>query len=124
MEVTGPIEAILYASSSRTDTDFIVSLDNQLPQSDADRQKGLNPRFQERHQRLAPGLASPDRREGFAAARALVHRYRRRSCLKPGRVYKLDIAIMPTSYLFKKGSRIRVDVAVSDSEVTDFAVRA
>lgn len=120
MEVTGPIEAIVYASSSRTDTDFIVNIDNQLPQSDADRQKGLNPDFKN----VTKGWLRASHREidtKDSLPHAPWYTDTNPQPIKPGQIYKFDIAIMPTSYLFKKGSRIRVDIAVSDSEVTDFA---
>jgi uncharacterized protein len=120
VQVTGPIEAVLYISSTRDDADFIVSLDEQYPQSDAERQQGLNPKFRN----VTKGWLRASHR-AIDRARSLPHApwYTDTSPRKivPGRIYKLDVAIMPTAYLFKKGSRIRIDVAPSDSQITDFA---
>ena len=43
----------------------------------------------------------------------------KRTPLEPGKVYKFDIAIMPTAHKFKKGSRIRLEIANGDSPVTE-----
>jgi len=39
--------------------------------------------------------------------------------LTPGEVYAFDIEVLPMSYTFKKGHRIRVEIANSDSPLTD-----
>ena len=39
--------------------------------------------------------------------------------LETGKVHKFEIAIMPTAYKFKKGSRIRLEIANGDSPVTE-----
>ncbi len=120
LQVTGPIEAVLYVSSTRTDADFIVSLDEQSSQPDAERQKELNPNFRNvtkgwlraSHRALDPKWSLPH---------APWYTDQNPQKIVPGQIYKLDIAIMPTAYLFKKGSRIRIDVAPGDSQITDFA---
>ena len=40
--------------------------------------------------------------------------------LEPGAVTKIEVAIMPTAYRFKKGNRIRIDLANGDSALTEF----
>jgi predicted acyl esterase len=40
--------------------------------------------------------------------------------LEPGKIYEFHIAVMPTAYLLKKGSRIRVELANGDSVFTEF----
>jgi len=120
LQVTGPIEAVIYASSSRTDADFIVSLDEQFPEDDADRQKGLNPTFRNVTKGwLRASHRAVDNKWSLPHAPWYTHETPQK--LVPGQIYKLDIAIMPTAYLFKKGSRIRIDVAPGDSQLTDFA---
>ena len=37
----------------------------------------------------------------------------------PGQVYRSDISIEPTAYLFKKGHRIRLEIVNGDSPVTE-----
>ena len=39
--------------------------------------------------------------------------------LTPNRVYEFTIAVMPTAYRFKAGSRIRLELANGDSSVTE-----
>ena len=39
--------------------------------------------------------------------------------LVPGQSYKFEIEILPTSYLFKKGHRIRLEIVNGDSSQTD-----
>jgi hypothetical protein len=39
--------------------------------------------------------------------------------LTPNRVYEFTIAVMPTAYRFKRGSRIRLELANGDSSVTE-----
>jgi len=43
VEVAGPIELVLYAASTRSDTDFIVKLSEQMAQSPDDRHRGAQP---------------------------------------------------------------------------------
>ena len=44
LEIAGPIKLVLHASSSATDTDFIVKLSEQFPQAEAEQGK-MQPRF-------------------------------------------------------------------------------
>ena len=117
-QVVGPIELILYASSTNTDTDFFVKLSDQLPQTDDEQKAGLNPRsrivtqgwLRASHRALDPKWSLPHAPWYSDAVAQLLH---------PGQVYRFDIAVMPTAYLFNKGSRIRLELANGDSPVTD-----
>ena len=40
--------------------------------------------------------------------------------LVPGQGYTFEVPIMPTANLFKKGGRIRLELANGDSAITDF----
>jgi predicted acyl esterase len=40
--------------------------------------------------------------------------------IEPNKIYKYEIEVWPTSNLFKKGHRIRIDVACGDSPALDF----
>jgi len=118
VELAGPIELVLHAASSRNDTDFFVKLSDQLPGTDDEQKQGLNPRssivtkgwLRASHRALDPKWSLPHAPWYSDAALQLLH---------PGQVYKLDIAVMPTAHLFKKGSRIRLELANGDSAVTD-----
>jgi uncharacterized protein len=92
MEVTGDIQAEVWASSSAKDTDFIVKVTDVHP-------SGLS-------QNITPPLS------GIIRAR-----YRdsesKPSLLDPGRVYRFVIDSMSTSYVFKKGHKVRVWISSS-----------
>ena len=45
LTIAGPAELVLFASSTRSDADFIVKLSEQLPQSLQQRAKGIQPSF-------------------------------------------------------------------------------
>jgi putative CocE/NonD family hydrolase len=95
VELTGTIDVVLYIASSAVDTDFTAQLIDQYP-------------------------GSPDFPEGLALnLTASIMRCRFRNgfdkpeMMKPGTVYQLKFTLPPTSNLFKKGHRIRVDVSSS-----------
>ncbi len=118
MEIAGPIKLVLYASCSRTDTDFIVKLSEQLPQAPEERQKGLNP--------VARVLTKGWLRASFRELDAKLsseyepwHTYTSPTPLKPGEVTKFEIRVVSTAHRFKKGNRIRVELANGDSQLTE-----
>jgi len=90
LEVTGPITARLYVSSSAPDTDFTVKLVDVHPDGRAfDVQDGiLRARYREGFERGVP--------------------------LKPGKVYPIDVSLDATSNFFDVGHRIRVEVSSSN----------
>ncbi len=88
-EVTGPVVVRLYAASSARDTDFTAKLLDVWPDGYA--------------QRLCDGLVRARFREGM----------QRPSPIEPGQVYAYDINCWNTSQLFKKGHRIRLEIASS-----------
>lgn len=96
VEVTGAIEARLWISSSAPDTDFTIKLIDVYP----------------------PGEDYP---EGFAmnvTDGIMRVRYRQSwekpVMLKPGEVVPITVSAFPTSNLFKRGHRIRLDISSSN----------
>jgi uncharacterized protein len=89
LEVTGPVEMVLYAACSALDTDFIVRISD-----------------------VQPGGRACFLTEGIMRAR-----YRRgedhQELLEPGQVECYRIRCYPTSKVFFKGHRIRLDVTSS-----------
>jgi len=57
------------------------------------------------HRELDPGLTLPYRP---------YHRHRRRLYLKPGEIVETQVEIWPTSMVFRKGHRIRLDIQPRD----------
>lgn len=96
IEITGPIAVRLWISSSAPDTDFTAKLiDWHPPNADYPQGYAMN---------LTDGI--------------LRCRYRRSwehpQMLAPGEVAEIVIEPMPTSNLFKKGRRIRLDISSSN----------
>jgi len=112
-EVTGPIAAQLYVSSTSEDMDIFITIRN----IDADgkdvwetgQQGGQVPVakgwLRVSHRELDPELTRPYRP---------YHKHLRRLWLTPGEIVKVDVEVWPTSMVFKKGHRIRVDIQSRD----------
>jgi len=90
MEITGPISVTLYAASSARDTDFTAALVDIFP-------NGYAHLVQE-------GIIRASFRESD----------RERILIEPGRVYAYAIDLRATSYVIKKGHRIRVEISSSN----------
>ena len=90
IEVTGPVTVHLWAASSARDTDFVVKLMDVWPDGFV--------------QELCYGIVRARYRESFASP----------SLIEPGRTYEYTIQVNPTSNLFRRGHRIRLDVSSSD----------
>jgi putative CocE/NonD family hydrolase len=96
MEVTGPLTANLWISSSALDTDFTVKLIDVYPPS-ADYPDGyaLN---------LTDSIMRARFRDSFTKPELMT----------PGEVYQLSFPLYPVSNVFKQGHRIRVDISSSN----------
>jgi predicted acyl esterase len=118
LEVTGPIELKLFASSTNVDTDFVVKLSEQVPQSAEDRGKDIQPRSR----LVTKGWLRASHRD-IDQRRSLEHApwysHDKPVPLEQGKIYQFNIAVMPSAYLFKKGSRIRLELANGDSQLTE-----
>jgi putative CocE/NonD family hydrolase len=95
-EVTGEIEVKLWASSSAVDTDFTAKLIDVYPPS-ADFPGGFD-------LNIADGIVRARFRDSL----------KQEKLMKPGTVYPFIIRLYPTSNVFKKGHRIRVDISSSN----------
>jgi putative CocE/NonD family hydrolase len=118
IEVTGPIVLKLYASSDQIDTRFIVKLADQHPQDDAARARGVQPAFTN----VSKGwLAASHREKDPQRSTELrpFYTHANPQPLTPGEIYEFDIEVLPISYVFKQGHRIRLEIANGDSPVTD-----
>jgi putative CocE/NonD family hydrolase len=89
LEVTGPLTAVLYASSTASDTDFVVRLCDVYPDGAS--------------RILAEGILRTRYREGCEQPVPMI----------PSEVYAYRINLVATSNVFLPGHRIRVDVTSS-----------
>ena len=96
VEVTGPIEVRLWASSSAPDTDFTAKLLDAYPPS-AEHPDGLAIN-------LTDSIIRVRYRNGWETP----------ELMEPGEAYELVFQLYPTSNVFKTGHRIRLDVSSSN----------
>ena len=96
VEVTGRLVVKLWASSDVLDTDFTAKLVDVYPPN-ADFPDGVD-------LNIADSIVRARYRDGFGKA----------ELLKPGQPYAFTIEMYPTSLVFKKGHRIRLDISSSN----------
>jgi putative CocE/NonD family hydrolase len=90
LEVTGPIQVVLYASTTARDTDFTAKLVDVFPNGEA--------------RNLTDGILRVRYRNGLEKA----------DLAQPGEIYPLTIDVGVTSNVFLKGHRIRVEISSSN----------
>jgi putative CocE/NonD family hydrolase len=95
VEVTGPITVTLYAASSARDTDFVAKLDDVYPDGTSMLIEYGVQRARYRDSETHPTL------------------------IEPGRTYRYNIHVWPTSNLFKAGHRIRIEISSSNFPMYD-----
>lgn len=96
MEVTGRLVVKLWASSDAQDTDFTAKLVDVYPPN-AEYPSGVD-------LNIADSIVRARYRKGPGKA----------ELMKPGEPYEFTIEMYPTSLVFKKGHRIRVDISSSN----------
>ena len=111
MDIAGPIVLRLWLSSTAKDADIITKL-YEIPETP--RPGPLQPLtrgwLKASHRAIDPERSRPWRP---------FHPHDRRELLEPGEKYLLEVEIWPTANIFRKGSRIRLDLANGDSPVFD-----
>jgi predicted acyl esterase len=113
VEVTGPLAASFWVSSSTEDMDLFLTLRNFDAEGNEVLETGQQGTpvpvakgwLRVSHRELDPELSLPYRP---------YHKHARRLYLKPGEIVKVDVEIWPTSMVFKRGHRIRLDVQPRD----------
>ncbi|MDB4896678.1 MAG: hypothetical protein JWN15_2940, partial [Firmicutes bacterium] len=95
VEVTGPISVTLYAASSAPDTDFTAKLVDVYPDG-----RVIN---------LNDGIVRASFRNSLSEP----------ELIEPGRIYRYNIEVWPTSNLFKAGHQIRVEISSSNFPMYD-----
>lgn len=96
VEVTGPLVVRLWASSTAPDTDFTAKLvDVYPPNRDFPEGVELN---------ISDGIIRARYRDSLTTP----------SLIKPGKIYEFAIELYPTSLVFQRGHRIRLDISSSN----------
>ncbi len=96
VELTGPLTAKLWISSDCPDTDFTIKLIDVYPPN-ADYPEGFA-------MNLTDGILRVRYRDSWEKP----------SMMTPGQVYEITVTAFPTSNLFARGHRIRLDVSSSN----------
>ncbi|HEU5272063.1 MAG TPA: CocE/NonD family hydrolase [Xanthobacteraceae bacterium] len=113
LEVTGPLMANLWVASATEDMDLFLTLRNIDPDGNEVLETGQQGTpvpvakgwLRVSHRELDPELTRPYRP---------YHAHRRRLYLEPGEIVEVQVEIWPTSMVFKKEHRIRLDVQPRD----------
>jgi uncharacterized protein len=97
LEVTGPLTVHLWVSSTAPDTDFTAKLVDVYPPN-ADYPAGVDLNVEDGivRMRYRNGVDNPP------------------EMMKAGQIYPVDVELYPTSLVFQKGHRIRVDISSSN----------
>ena len=90
LEVTGPVTAVVYASSSAMNTDFTARLTDVYPDG--------------RSIRICEGIIRASHRNPDLPP----------TNIEPGKIYRYNIDLWATSNVFKKGHRIRLEISSSN----------
>jgi uncharacterized protein len=112
-EVTGPVAAVLWVSSSTEDMDLFLTIRNIDPDGNDVWEIGQQGQqvpvakgwLRVSHRELDPDLSLPYRP---------FHKHKRRLYLIPDEPVQVQVEIWPTSMVFRKGHRIRLDVQPRD----------
>ena len=102
LEVTGPTQAHLFASTSATDTDWTVKLLDVYPGG-----KAIN---------VFEGIIRGRLHEPAAIRTGLPApgQYEHPKLLEPGKVYEFTVEVGVTSMVFRKGHQLRIEVSSSN----------
>ena len=112
-EITGPVAAQLWVSSTTEDMDLLLTLRNIDPDGKDVLEVGQQGQpvpvakgwLRVSHRELDPDLSLPYRP---------YHKHLRRLWLKPNEIVEVEVEIWPTSMVFKQGHRIRLDIQPRD----------
>ncbi len=112
-EITGPLAAVLWVSSSTEDMDLFLTLRNIGP----DGREIMETGQQGQPVPVAKGWLRVSHREldpELSRSYRPYHKHQRRLFLQPGEIVRVEVEIWPTSMVFRKGHRIRLDVQPRD----------
>ena len=119
LEIAGSAKLIVHLSSSRTDADVIVKLSEQEAQATAAREAGEQPRSTIVTKGYLRASHSFDRDVTLDSPEIAFYTHAREVPLVPGTIYEIEIPLHPMAYRFRKGNRLRLEIANGDSAMTD-----
>jgi predicted acyl esterase len=113
MEVTGPVNLVLWVSSETEDMDVFATLRNV----DSDGNDVWEIGQQQQPVPVAKGWLRASHRKlntALSLPYRPYHAHDERRWLKPGEVVQLQIEIWPTCMVFRRGHRLRLDIQPRD----------
>ena len=115
-EITGPLKAKLWVSSSTDDTDLFLD----IRQFDADGKEVMVEATYAAAGPIAKGWLRASHRKldaGKSKPHQPYHTHDERQKLKPGEIVAVEVEIWPTSMVFPKGSTLVLSITASDGQV-------
>jgi predicted acyl esterase len=119
LEIAGSAKLIVNVSSTRPDTDVIVKLSEQFAQTEAERATGAQPRSTIVTKGYVRASHSFERDAALDSDEMAFYTHAREVPLTPGTIYQIEIPLHPMAYRFRKGNRLRLEIANGDSAFTD-----
>lgn len=119
LEIAGSGKLLVHLSTTGTDTDVIVKLSEQFAQPDAERSAGKQPRYAIVTKGWLRASHSFERHPMLDSEEMAYYLHERAMPLVPGEGYEIEVPLQPIAWRFRKGSRIRLEIANGDSPATD-----
>jgi len=119
VEIAGSPKLIVHVSTTRTDTDIIVKLSEQFAQPESDRAAGKQPRYTIVTKGWLRASHSFERHPTLDSEEMAYYSHEHSIPLRPGEIYEIEVPLQPMAYRFRKGNRIRLEIANGDSTFTD-----
>ena len=119
VEIAGSAKLFLHLSTTGKDTDILLKLSEVFPQSAEDRAATKNPRYTIVTKGWLRASHSFERHTQLDTPEYAYYSHEHPTPLVPGEVYELEVPLQPMAYRFKKGNRIRLEIANADSQLTD-----
>jgi predicted acyl esterase len=117
----GNAKAVIHVQSTRHDTDVFVKVSEQFP-VDSAAPAGVQPRaviVTKGCLRASHTLDTNARDAKLSTPDAPYYLHETETFSKPGTLLRLEIPLRSMAYQFKKGSRIRIEIANTDTQVTE-----
>jgi uncharacterized protein len=118
LTIAGSVVLVLYAATDQKNTDFFVRLVDQSP--DEEQVDGLPPAGHTLTRGWLKASHAVTKSEELSKPHRPYYLHDRSEAVVPGEIRQYEIEIWPTTNVFRKGHRIRIDVACGDSPALDF----
>jgi predicted acyl esterase len=119
IEIAGSGALFVHLSTSGTDTDLLVKVSEVMAQPPAERATGKQPRYTIVTKGWLRASHSFERHAQLDSPEMAYYSHEHPTPLTPGTIYELEVPLQPMAYRFRKGNRIRLEIANGDSQLTD-----